>query len=174
VKDIFPRRVMDRLWPCYCASSLKLFEICLLSTTIRKPTIAVAIPAAQWLCGLSRSSRMCSCLVLEISRMLETITTAVKTSIRARSLISRHQSAGGPKIDLLCLLCKTLPMTSKCFAVQESGVYSDLLLSVLPSHCCPHLSRGRSGDIIGLTPSFQGFPPLSVVSNSVVMIDKNV
>jgi hypothetical protein len=105
---------------------------------------------------------------------LEIITTAVKTSIRARSLISRHQSAGGPKIDLLCLLCKTLPMTSKCFAVQESGVYSDLLLSVLPSHCCPHLSRGRSGDIIGLTPSFQGFPPLSVVSNSVVMIDKNV
>jgi hypothetical protein len=45
-------------------------------------------------------------------------------------------------------------------AVQESDVYFDLLLSVLPSYCCPHISRGRSADTIGLTPSFQGFPTL--------------
>jgi hypothetical protein len=108
VKDILPRRVMDRLWPCYYASSSKLFEICLLSIAIRRLIITVAILAAQWLCGLSRSSRMCSCSVLEISRTLEPFTTAVKISIRVRSLISRHQSARGPKIDLLCLSYKTL------------------------------------------------------------------
>ena len=123
-KHIPPQRVMDRLWPCYYANSLKLFEICLLSTTIRTSIIAVAILAAQWLCELLRFSRMCSSRVPEISRMSKPITTAVKMLIRARLLTSRYTNAGGLKTEVLCLY-KIPPMMNKSLT-YESCVHNPI------------------------------------------------